>query len=319
MITRPGFTVSKMCKQTKLLLFGCLLISGSLKAQQLPKVPCGKMERLQNFPSKYVVPRNVDIWLPPGYSSEKKYAVLYMQDGQMLFDTTATWNHQSWHVAETMCRLLANQQIRDCIVVGVWNTPLRHTEYFPQKAFYSMTPADQQKILAVGKEKGKALFGNGPLSDNYLQFLVKELKPYIDHHYFTLKDLQNTFIAGSSMGGLVSMYAICKYPDVFGGAACLSTHWPGIFTTADNPIPEALLQYLKTNLPSPKDHQLYFDYGSKNLDALYKPYQLQADTILRNAGYDRYNWLTREFPGDDHSENSWATRLAIPLVFLLKR
>lgn len=285
---------------------------------QLPKVACGTIERLEKFQSKFVDSRNVDIWLPAGYSADKKYAVLYMHDGQALYDSTLMWNKQEWGVDETLCKLLAAHKIKDCIVVGIWNNGMkRHAEYFPQKAFYSLTPQQQEKILAIGRDKGTPLLGNGPVSDNYLKFLVTELKPYIDSHYSTIPDQQHTFIAGSSMGGLISMYAICEYPDVFSGAACLSTHWPGTFTTEDNPIPAAFLQYLKTHLQSPNNHKIYFDYGSKTLDAMYKPYQLQADTIMKEAGYSENNWVTHEYPGADHSENSWRKRLDIPLLFLL--
>jgi enterochelin esterase-like enzyme len=304
--------------QLTALIFFIISMIDKLEAQQLPKVVFGSIKRISNFPSKYVSSRNIDVWLPEGYSLTKKYAVFYMHDGQMLFDSTTTWNHLAWGVDKTFSKLLAAKQIRDCIVVGIWNTKLRHPEYFPQKAFYSLKEADQQKTLAIGKESGNALLSSGPVSDNYLKFLVKELKPYIDGHFSTFKNQKNTFIAGSSMGGLISMYAICEYPKVFGGAACLSTHWPGIFTTTDNPIPGAFLQYLKTHLPSPKNHKIYFDYGSETLDAMYKPYQLKADTIMKNAGYTEQNWLTREFPGDNHSETAWARRLAIPILFLLQ-
>jgi len=294
-----------------------LLVAGNLWAQ-LPKVACGTIKRLENFPSKFADPRNVDIWLPEDYSTSKKYAVLYMHDGQALYDSTLMWNKQEWGVDETLCKLQTEQKIKDCIVVGIWNTGVkRFPEYFPQKAFYSMTKEEQQKILAIGRDKGTPLLGNGPLADNYLKFLVKELKPYIDTHFSTLRDQKNTFTAGSSMGGLISMYAICEYPGVFGGAACLSTHWPGIFTTVDNPIPAAFIRYLKTHLPSPKNHRIYFDYGSATLDAMYKPYQLQADSAMRMVGYAENNWLTQEFPGADHSEISWRKRFDVPVLFLL--
>jgi len=159
--------------------------------------------------------------------------------------------------------------------------------------------------------------GNGPVSDNYLKFLVDELKPYIDSHFSTRKDRKNTFTAGSSMGGLISIYAICEYPQIFGGAACMSTHWPGTFTTVDNPVPAAFMQYLSTHLPSPKTHKIYFDHGSATLDAMYRPYQLQADSLMKVAGYTDANWMSREFPGADHSERSWHKRLDTPMLFLL--
>ncbi|HZY40354.1 MAG TPA: alpha/beta hydrolase-fold protein [Mucilaginibacter sp.] len=310
-------SVSRLLKKIGLPVV-MIVITNTAQAQ-LPKVSCGTIKRIENFPSKYVDPRNVDIWLPEGYSPAKKYAVLYMHDGQALFDSTLMWNHEEWGVDETMCKLLAENKIKDCIVVGIWNTAKRFPEYFPQKPFYSLSQPDQQKILAIGRDKNAPLLGDGPVSDNYLKFLVEELKPYIDSHYSTAPTRKSTFTAGSSMGGLISMYAICEYPKIFGGAACISTHWPGIFTTVDNPIPAAFLNYLDKHLPSPQDHKIYFDYGSATLDAMYKPYQQSADSIIKAHGYTQANWITREFPGDDHSERSWNQRLSIPVVFLLGR
>jgi predicted alpha/beta superfamily hydrolase len=121
------------------------------------------------------------------------------------------------------------------------------------------------------------------------------------------------------MGGLISMYAICEYPDIFGGAACMSTHWPGIFTVENNPIPDAFLGYLKSNLPDPTQHKLYFDFGTATLDALYEPFQNKADGIIAAKGYTSKNWVTKKFEGADHSERAWANRLQIPLTFLLTK
>lgn len=157
----------------------------------------------------------------------------------------------------------------------------------------------------------------GPISDKYLKFLVTELKPLIDSTFSTFTDQSNTYISGSSMGGLISMYAICEYPDVFGGAACLSTHWPGTIPAENNPVPAAFLKYLKDHLPLPVNHRIYFDYGSETLDAFYKPFQLKADEIMKAKGYASKNWITREFPGENHSEKAWNKRFSIPVVFLL--
>ena len=152
----------------------------------------------------------------------------------------------------------------------------------------------------------------------YLKFLVPELKPFIDKTFSTKRNAKNTFSAGSSMGGLISIYAICEYPKVFGGAACLSTHWPGIFSTENNPIPDSFVGYLKQNLPNPKTHKIYFDYGDQTLDALYKPLQQKVDLVMIEKGFTSKNWMTRFFPGENHSEKSWKERLDIPLEFLLK-
>lgn len=298
------------------ILFCCFIKINA--SSQLPKVVAGSIQRINNFPSKWVEKRNVDIWLPDGYSTLKKYPVLYMHDGQMLFDSTTTWNKQEWGVDDVVSELIKENKIKEVIIVGIWNIPsMRHADYFPQKPFESLSPAQQDSIYTITTTKDYRLFADKVHSNNYLKFIVTELKPYIDSVYSTFKDQAHTFIAGSSMGGLISMYAICEYPAVFGGAACLSTHWPGIFSTANNPIPAAFLNYLKKNLPNPTTHKLYFDYGTKTLDAMYEPYQIQADVILKQKGYTNKSWMTQKFPGADHSEKSWNKRLPIPLIFLL--
>lgn len=278
---------------------------------QLPKVSSGTIKRLDSFASKYVKPRNVDIWLPEGYNESKKYAVLYMHDGQMLFDSTITWNKQEWKIDETVSDLMKDQKIRSVIVVGIWNrTGYRHTEYFPEKPLKRLSRA-LQDTLYKNELKYTAQ------SDNYLRFLVKELKPYIDSHFSTYGDRANTFIGGSSMGGLISLYAICEYPRVFGGAACISTHWPGSLKDITHEIPAAFNEYLKKHLPSPKNHKIYFDYGTATLDSLYEPYQLVVNETMKQKGYDEKRWITAKFPGADHSERSWQKRMKTPLEFLL--
>jgi predicted alpha/beta superfamily hydrolase len=234
-----------------------------------------------------------------------------MHDGQMLYDSTNNWNHKEWGVDETAGRLIAEGKTRPFIVVGIWNNgKFRHSEYFPQQVI-DYIPDDQKKDLMH-------LLEGGPMADHYLQFIVTELKPFIDSAFSTRKDRDNTLIGGSSMGGLISMYAFCEYPNVFGSAACLSTHWTGIFRLDNNPIPDAMIQYLKARLPKPKQgRKIYFDYGTATLDALYKGTQIRADAVLEAKGYRAKNWITREFPGADHSENAWGARLSIPLLFLL--
>lgn len=297
-----------------------LLMAGNLSAQ-LPSVVSGRLIRHDSFPSKYITARNVDVWLPEGYDAAKKYAVLYMHDGQMLFDANSTWNKQAWEVDDIVTKLRQENKVRDFIVVGVWNGgTTRHADYFPQKAFDLLTKEEKETVYAAARNNGVSVFGNYEIrSDNYLRFLVKELKPFIDRTYATRRGRNHTFIAGSSMGGLISLYAICEYPRVFGGAACLSTHWPGIFTMENNPVPEAFFRYMKKNLPNPNHHKIYFDYGNATLDALYPPLQQRADSVMEERGFRPLHWVTRFFPGQDHSEKAWQQRFDIPLLFLLGR
>jgi enterochelin esterase-like enzyme len=288
---------------------------------QLPKPSSGRIIRTENFSSKHVPARNVDVWLPDNYTASKKYAVLYMHDGQMLFDSSITWNKQEWGVDETLNQLMQQNKIRDCIVVGIWNGgKSRHPEYFPQKPFEALSKEEQQLVYSAYRSGGQSIFSGLPISsDNYLKFLVEELKPFIDKNYSTKTDASNTFVAGSSMGGLISLYALCEYPTIFGGAACLSTHWPGLFSMENNPVPAVFFSYLKNHLPSAKQHRIYFDHGTETLDSMYASLQLQVDAIMKQKKYRPSNWISRSWPGQDHSEKSWRSRLDIPITFLLKQ
>jgi enterochelin esterase-like enzyme len=290
-----------------------------LQEPSFPTVSSGYIQRFENFPSTYVNPRHVDVWLPEGYSPQKKYAVLYMHDGQMLYDSAKTWNRSAWDVDDAVAKLIANKKIRDVIVVGIWNDGTnRHVEYFPAKPFSLLTKQQQDSLFAAGRENGASLFVKPELqSDNYLKFLVTELKPFIDRTYSTMPYRKNTFVAGSSMGGLISLYAICEYPEIFGGAACISTHWPGVFPKERNPVPDKFFEYMRSHLPDPGTHKIYFDFGDQTLDAAYPPLQKQADQVMESRGYKSQSWQTRSFPGDDHSEHAWKRRLQIPLQFLL--
>ena len=287
---------------------------------QVPTPQQGRIVRHENFPSAHVTPRNVDVWLPAQYDPQKKYAVLYMQDGQMLFDSTLTWNKQEWGVDETLSQLMLEKKIKDCIVVGIWNGGRsRHAEYFPQKPFESLSASQQEMVYNAYRSNGQSIFFGIPImSDRYLNFLTQELKPFIDKTYATKTDRSNTFIAGSSMGALISLYAICEYPSIFGGAACLSTHWPGLFTMENNPVPGAFFSYLEQSLPSPTRHRIYFDHGTETLDSMYASLQKSVDLIMAKGGYKSKQWLSRSWPGQDHSERSWRGRFALPASFLLK-
>lgn len=289
-------------------------ISHMSDAQELTQtdrqVSSGKLAVYANFTSKYVPSRTVRVWMPEGYSNQQKYAVLYMHDGQMLFDANATWNKQEWQVDEIASRLINTEKTQPFIVVGIDNGgDSRHSEYFPAKAI--------AYIPVTESNKSDDFLTYQVRSDEYLSFLVNELKPFIDTHYSVHTEKEYTFVMGSSMGGLISMYAISEYPEVFGGAACISTHWLGIQPDAKLPVAEGFYGYMKAHLPAPSSHKLYFDHGTQTLDKFYPPLQREVDKIVKAKGYSTHNWQSLSFAGADHSELSWAKRLDIPLTFLL--
>ena len=215
-------------------------------------VSSGKLEVIENFASKQVAPRDIYVWLPRQYDGKRKFAVLYMHDGQMLFDARTTWNKQAWDVDDVAAKLMDEKKIRNTIVVGIPNAgDMRHSEYFPQRALNYLTKPQAEALYSAERAPGTAFFAGPVVSDNYLRFLVEELKPHIDDNYSVLTDRANTFVMGSSMGGLISLYAIGEYPQVFGGAGCVSTHWPGAGAVPDNPVPQAFYRYVREQLPPP--------------------------------------------------------------------
>ena len=282
-------------------------------------VSTGTIVDLGVVKSKYTDPRRVVVWLPPQYSpTGPKYAVLYMHDGQNLFDKATAGYGMSWEMPEHLSKLIEEKKVRPTIIVGIWNTPKRLQEYLPSKAFDGLPSQYREKI--------RALYGGDPLSDGYLKFLVDELRPVINKRFNVKTDRQNTAVMGSSMGSLISLYAIDEYPGIFGGAGMMSTHWP-LFLKPDGQsvsqeeyevVSKAFEQYLEPALPDPRTHKLYFDHGTETLDAIYKQYQDRVDAVVARRGYKQgVNWLTRSFPGQKHNEISWSSRVEIPLQFLL--
>ncbi len=277
----------------------------------------GYLKRIDSFPSNYITPRGVDVWLPKDYSETKKYAVLYMQDGQRMFTGEADRLGREMMGDETATALMNENKIKDVIIVGIHSIgSKRHSNYFPQKAFEALP----NKLTDSLMKMAKAMRMNVKMtSDNYLKFIVEELKPYVDDNFSTNSDYQNTFIGGASMGGLISMYAVCEYPDVFGGAACISTHWPGFIPSKDNPIPESFFSYMKTNLPAPETHRFYFDFGTDGMDRFYGEYEDEVNAVFEARGYTSDSFVNKKVEGGNHSEKFWSKRFDEPLLFLLSK
>ena len=234
-----------------------------------------------------------------------------MHDGNMLFDATTTWNRQEWRVDEVMDSLIHAGKIRPCIVVGIYNTDDRLTEYFPAKTWQHVAEADRKKAKI-----------DKLTADAYLQFIVKELKPFIEERYKPLTSREHTFMMGSSMGGLISLYALCEYPQVFGGAACLSSHL-SMAHLPDGVKGDAwatgFRDYVAQQLPQANGSLIYMDHGTEDFDADYGPYQEQLDSVIIAKGWDRDHYMSLVFDGDSHNETCWANRLDKPLLFLLRK
>jgi len=203
--------------------------------------------------------------------------------------------------------------VQDFIVVGPWNNgKFRHAEYFPAKFLPHLPETLRQGLVAQGLQ-GRSQ------SDAYLRFLMEELKPAIDAKYATRPEREATFLMGSSMGGLISAYALCEHPKVFGGAACLSTHWIGTFQRNDE-VPSAAIAYLRGALPEPASVKWWMDRGTTELDAQYDQAQPRIDALMADKGFvPGARYQTRVYEGTGHNEVDWARRLHEPLTSLLGR
>lgn len=248
----------------------------------------GRMDVVQSFPSVMLGnTRNLRIYLPPSYKTEttRQYPVLYMHDGQNLFDAASAAFGVEWQVDETVDAQYAAGTINEAIVVGIDNTGARMSEYTP-------TESD----------------GQGGKGDVYARFVIGEVMPWVDTHYRTKCDAANTGLAGSSLGGLISLYMGWHYPQHFGKVAAMSTSlwWD------DNALLKELQAYSGTR-PAIK---LWVDVGTgegddsdgNGLTYMVEDARALVSTAL-SKGFTYPNSLGFfEQVGVGHNEAAWASR-----------
>jgi predicted alpha/beta superfamily hydrolase len=269
---------------------------------KLTRYPAMKLDGL--------LPRDVWVWTPSAYQNDPaaRFPVIYMHDAQNLFYPEKSYTHVTWGVAEAITKLSSWGFIQPAIVVGIDNTENRIGDYMPFRPF--QTPEGKAVIESLAKEIREEFGKIDPVADLYLKLIVDVIKPRVDQDFRTWPDISHTFIMGSSMGGLISLYALVEYPAIFGGAGCFSTHWPV--------VDKVILPYLQTYLPEAGRHKLYFDHGSEDLDAEYAPHQAAVDQVGFEKGYVLgKDWLKRFGAGTGHHERSWRSRMHIALRFFL--
>ncbi len=262
----------------------------------------GRLVYWTDVRSKFLGPaRHVEIWLPPGYDSSTtlRYPVLYMHDGQNLFDPRIANTGVDWGVDESVVRLAQRGAISPVIVVGVWSTDRRGFEYSPW--------VDARR---------------------YARFLIEELKPRVDREFRTLTGPEHTAAMGSSMGGLLSFYLVTHHPKVFGACGCVSTHFPLSEAVAAEIFPQLkvsevpdttpyIVRDIRGGLHVPKGARYWFDYGTESLDSAYGPtHQKVRAWLLKEGLAEGKDFAIREYEGATHNEASWRARLDDPMTFL---
>jgi enterochelin esterase-like enzyme len=270
----------------------------------------GQLDRYL-FKPEDLTERFVDVWIPEAFEPDTAYSVIYMHDGQMLFDESSTWNGQEWRVDETLTRLMEAGKIPPTIVVGIWNADDQRTaEYFPEDALSLIDGDISDDLLSNIPDEFRA--------NRYVDFLAESVIPFVEENYPVKKNRDGRFVIGSSYGGLISLYTLTKYPKLFSGVGALSTHWPGTYESNDE-IPDGIREYLRRNLPAAGTHKIYYDHGTETLDSLYAPYQQKVDAMMVELGFTPdVDFKTEVYEGTNHSENAWADRFEVPVRYLLR-
>lgn len=281
-------------------------------AQSKLEVTSGNLWHADIFSTELNETIKIDVWTPDGYKSSKKYPVIYMHDGQNLFDANSTWNHQAWEIDSVLGSLIADKKVKPAIVVGIHSVDTtRIGDLMPERPVEMMPPGEARDFIdAMCRYQYRA--------DEYLAFIVNTLKPIIDNKFSTLTDRKSTSIMGSSMGGLISIYGLAEYPETFGAAVGMSTHWSGTLDQ-NTDFSTAMKYYLSDNFPRNGDYLLYFDNGDCPYDSNYLPFYDDMNSLFNMLGYNEGDRLkTGIFHGHSHSEKSWSQRVNIPLQFILK-
>lgn len=296
-----------------------------VESGDIPQVKPGKAVRLIISSRIMDEKMTADVWFPKSYDdgSADRHPVIYAHDGQNLFDPSLCFAGVAWELDMAASVVELNNAVRAPIIVGIHNRGARNmraNDYFPEKALSYMS--DDDLVSSNIRETCAAGF----FGDRHAAFVATELKPLVDSLWRTRPDPGNTFAMGSSMGALASLYLLCEYPDVFGGAACLSTHWIGSlkmnsdYSLEDDPAcAAALLAYMDASLPAPGNRKLYLDQGTADWDAAYSGYETQARKIADRHGYsaDMATLMTYDAVGAGHNEWYWQQRADRPLKFLL--
>jgi predicted alpha/beta superfamily hydrolase len=224
--------------------------------------------------------RDVIVWLPPSYEKnvKKHYPVLYMHDGQNVFDPSTSFAGYDWRVDETADSLIKLKKIEEIIIVGIYNSPDRLPEY-----------------------------SDSPLGNAYMNFVITVVKPLVDSTYRTKPDRKHTAVMGSSMGGVSSLMFVWKRPDIFSMAGCLSSaFWYDEHKTLDE---------VQNDKGPKKDIRIYLDCGDREKE-LVGGYQ-QMVAILKKKRFVKGKNLEYHLEaGADHNEQAWAKRVWRPLVFM---
>ena len=261
--------------------------------------------------------QRISVWLPPGYTAgQRAYPVLYMHDGQNLFDPSVSAFNKVWAADQAMLQCARAGLIAPHIIVGVWSPGHdRSRQYLPNWLAQQAPDTLRQHIKARAQ---RAILG-----DAYIAWLSGPLKACVDRSFRTRPGPRHTAMVGSSMGGLISCHALAELPQVYGRVAALSPHWPVMLPPLEGETQDALIAlwdaWLQSKLGAPAARRLWIDRGTDHLEAAYAPYHARATERLQALGWALGTHLeSRIYPATGHNEDHWRARLPEVLAWLLR-
>jgi enterochelin esterase-like enzyme len=296
-----------------------LALAPALRAEDALRVEDkGRLLQYERIAAAGLPDQRLTIWLPPGYDAgARRYPVLYMHDGHNLFDRRFSNFDKIWAADKAMLQAVASGAVEPHIIIGIWAPGAdRFRQYLPRDIHDAASPGLRAKMDAAA--------GGPILSDAYLEWIAGPLKTWVDTRFRTRPGRDHTAIMGSSMGGLMSCYAFLDRPDIFGRAACISSHWPSIDPRAvERGDPELIRlwdRWFAEKLGPPDGRRLWLDHGTATLDAFYAPYQQAVDARIAASGWHKgKDWESRVYEGAEHEENAWAARLPEIMGWVLRR
>lgn len=279
-----------------------------------PGAPQGRIETLEPLGSADHPEPRVRVWLPPGYEGgARSYRALYMLDGQLVFASDAQGNN--FAADRRVARLAAAGRIQPALIVAIDNLGApadRFRQYMPQTIY---DQADGGLRSAIDRE----LAGRPLLSAQFLRFLTKRLKPFVDAHYRTQAGRLDTAIAGASMAGPMAAAAFVEGQQAFGRAACISPQWP-IYDERFIEHPQLLSIWPRyfARLGAPAGRRLWMDHGTRMMDAGMAPHQIGIARRLAMLGWRPGRDLeTRVYQGAGHAYAQTAVQMDELLAWLL--
>jgi predicted alpha/beta superfamily hydrolase len=249
----------------------------------------GDVRKHENFHSRYLAhDRTIIVYLPPNYDPETadRYPVLYLHDGQNVFDR-ATSIGEEWHVDEEAQKLILAGEIEPLIIVGIYNTGEHRIDEYAPTARPDM--------------------GGGGHADDYGRMLVEELKPFIDGTYKTLPSAAGTAIGGSSLGGLLTIHLGLCYPTAFSKLAVMS---PSVWWDDRVILREVVA------LPGKLPQRIWLDAGTAEGEQVITDARLLRDALVAKGWEIGHDLAYLEAPGGEHNEESWGARIDAVLTFL---